>query len=251
MPFNKINKAGGKAGAVIGQGSTIGQQILPELFPGGSGLDRINFGDVNQQFLQPGVTAAQGFLDDTGARFGEIMDMRRARLGGLNTAESQALKENLFRNIDRQKAAATRDVARTRGLGSGASFAQKRALARDFGNQSTQANRQLLLDDYGIRQQALADFEASNAAMQAAQGGALDRLSGLRQLQATTRLGADQFNAGQQGAELAGRIGAISTGAGLVQDERDRLAAKQQQNQLLNFLADRDAANFAQLQGLF
>jgi hypothetical protein len=162
--------------------------------------------------------------------------MRRDKLGGLDAQENSALKDSLYRDIDRQRAGAMRDVARTPGLGAGASFAQQRALQRDYGDQANAASRQLLLDNIALKRQALGDFEGTTAARQSGLAGMEDRMAGFRDAQAATRMGVDQFNAGQQGLELAARTGAFSTGAGLVKDEQDRIDAKRKQKKLLKFL---------------
>ena len=281
-PFPQINKAAGKAAGVLGVGSSIGKELLPEVFAGGSGLDRAtlervqphttDFSNINQ-YLQPSVDDAMGFRDDTAGRYDELLGMRRDRLGGLDTAENMALKESLHRDIDRQRQGALRDVARTPGLGAGASFAQRRAIGRDASDAGIGANRQLLLDNVNIRRQALGDFEGTTGARTAALGSANDRVAGLRGLQATGRqatdqfnsgvktaadqfnstgkFAVDQFNAGQQKAELGARVGAVSTGTGLLGDERDNIAAKKKQDELLAFLKERDQTLFNQAQGLF
>lgn len=280
--FKQLNKAGAKAGGMLDLGSSLGKAIAPEVFPGGSGLDRATFESITpgqldfnaiNQYLQPSVADAQGLRDTTAGQYDEVIGLRRGALGGLNAAENQALKESLFRDIDRGRAGAMRDIARTPGLGSGASFAQRRALGRDYRNAADQANRQLLLDNINLKRQALGDFEGSVAGRGTAVGAATDRLAGLRGFQAqarqnvdntnisnrltadqfnsTGRFAVDQFNAGQQGKEIAGRVGAISAGTGLLGDERDNIQARKKKEELLAFLKERDENLFNQAQALF
>lgn len=261
----RIRRAGRRGEQMLQTGMGLGQQILPEVFEGGSGLDRVDFGGVDfdaiNQYLQPSVNEAQGLMGETRGGYDELMDMRRGRLGGLMSDENQALRESYYRPIDRERAGAMRDIARTPGLGAGASFAQRRAINRDYGDARLGAERQLLLDNIGIKRQALGDFEASLGARTGALGQAQDRLSGLRGLQATGQQATDQFNtqgnflaqqfnAGQQGKELGARIGAISTGTGLVGDERDKIQANKLRKQLMDFLAERDQSVFSQAQAL-
>lgn len=278
----RIKTAAKRADLIINKGTQVGQNILPEVFPGGSGLDRIkyapvaaqkvNFEDINQ-YLTPSVQEAQSFRDDTANRYDELVNLRRAKLGGLDAAENQGLKESLFRDIDRQRAGALRDVNRTQGLGAGGAFAQRRAVGRDYGDASLRANRDLLMQNIDIKRQALGDFENTVGGRQQALGSAGDRISALRGLQATARqstdqfntnnqtaadqfnasnqLATDQFNAGQQKAELGARVGAISAGTGMVGDERDAIAAQKQKKKLLDYLAQRDDKLFQQAQALF
>ena len=101
--FGQIDKAGQKAGAVLDVGTAIGQQILPEVFPTGGGLERttfenitperLNFDSINQ-YLQPSVDEAVSFRDDTAGRFDEVLGLRRDKLGGLNAAEIVTGKQN-------------------------------------------------------------------------------------------------------------------------------------------------------------
>ena len=280
--LKQLDKSAGKASDLMNTGATIGQNLLPEVFAGGKGFDRLNYNAVTperldfnsiNQYIQPSVNDAQSFRDDTAGRFDELVGMRRAELGGLDTAENQALKESLFRNIDRQRQGAMRDVARTPGLGAGASFAQRSALGRDYGNQAMQAERQLLLDNIALKNQNLGAFEGTVAGRQGAVGNANAALAGLRGLQgqvqqgtqqynanagnaaaqfnAQNQLATDQFNAGQQQSELGARIGAVSTGTGLVNDERDRLQAANTQQKMLDFLRELEAMKFNQAQQLF
>jgi hypothetical protein len=276
----RILKSGKKAKKLLKQGRQVGKQLLPQLF--NKGLDRaeferieapkVDFENVNK-YLQPSVDDAIGFRGDTTAKYDELLGLRRNELGGLNTAENQILKEGLFRDIDRQRAGAVRDVARTPGLGTGSTFAQKRALGRDYGDQAIGANRQLILDNVDVRNRALNQFEGTVANRTGAIGGANDRVSALRGLQATGQQATDQFNAnnqlntsqfnstgqftvdqfnaGQQSKELGAKVGAISAGTGLVNDERDAFSAKQQQEKLLKFLEERDARLAQQAKGLF
>lgn len=342
----QINKATNRAEQVMASGTQIGQNLLPEVFEGGSGLDRTGFNAVTadqiaagstqfnpvtagsvaaqqvdfgrqNQFLAPSVGEAQALTGDTRGQFDSLLGMRQGRLGGLDAAENQALKESLFRDINRQRAGAMRDVARTPGLGAGASFAQRRALERDFGNQAVDANRQLLLDNVGIKERALDSLQNTVGARQSMLGSEADRIAALRGLQAqsiantdqlnsaqdlasqqfnvantlnadqfsaqgqlasdqanmdrqllaaqqsaanklnadqfssTGQFASDQFNADQQKAELAARTGAVATGAGLTQDERDRIQTKNQRNKYLDFLKEQDERRFSQAQSLF
>jgi len=278
----QIRKANRTASNLVAKGSALGKTLLPEVFEGGSGLDRVgfqpikpgtmNFADINQ-YIQPSVQDAIARRDDTTGRYDELVNLRRDKLGGLDAAENQALKESLFRDIDRQKTGALRDVARTPGLGAGASFGQRRALSRDYGNQALQANRQLLLDNVNLKRQALTDFEGTTGARQSALTQADQSLAGLRGLQgqaaqnvgqfnitnamgadqfnANTQLAAQQFNAGQQGKELASKIGAISSGTGLIGDERDRIIAEREKKKMMEFLNQRDQQMFSQAQSMF
>jgi len=279
--IKKVNQGSKVAQKVLDKGTALGQQILPELFSG-SGLDRHTFNPIKAQmvtdagankYLNPAVADAQKFQGDTAGRYDEILDMRRARLGGLDTAENQALKESLFRNVDRQRAGAMSQVSRNPNLGAGASFAQKRAIGRDYGEQALQAERELLLENINQKRQALADFEGSTSARQTAVAGASDRVNSLRgqqaqnaqgvatlnagnqmtadQFNASGALQTTQFNADQQGKEIAGRVGAVSTGAGLVLDERDKLKAEEEKRKTMDFLAMRDQQVFNQAQSLF
>jgi hypothetical protein len=279
--IKKVNQGSKVAQKVLDKGTALGQQILPELFSG-SGLDRHTFNPIKAQmvtdagankYLNPAVADAQKFQGDTAGRYDEILDMRRARLGGLDTAENQALKESLFRNVDRQRAGAMSQVSRNPNLGAGASFAQKRAIGRDYGEQALQAERELLLENINQKRQALADFEGSTTARQGAVASAGDRTNALRgqqaqnaqgvatlnagnqmtadQFNASGALQTTQFNADQQGKEIAGRVGAVSTGAGLVLDERDKLKAEEEKRKTMDFLAMRDQQVFNQAQSLF
>lgn len=259
------------AGNNLGQknldyGTALGQQILPEVFPGGGGLDRaqfnnVDFGSINQ-YLDPSVQEANALKGDLTGQYDKLLGLSEGRLGGLDSAENAALKESLFRDIDRQKAGAMRDVARTPGLGAGSSFAQRRAIGRDYGDQALQADKNLLLTNVDVKRQALQDYANAQNARTAALGGAQDRLSALRGLQATAQQAtdqynsqgnflADQFNAGQQGKELAAKVGAISTGTGLVNDQVDKLQAAKYKDELMKYLAQQDQNMFSQAQALF
>jgi hypothetical protein len=310
-----IKKALNLAGSVIDAGEGIGSKLLPEVYPGGKGLDRITPGtltagtinpttikagvlDFNalNKFLAPSVKEAQFLANDTRNKYDYLLNLRKQKLGGLDATENQALKESLFRDIDRQRTGALRDVARSgrAGVGAGASFAQRRALGRDYGDQAVGANRQLLLDNINIKRQALGDLEGTTKERAGLLGDSLSRVSDLRKLQADARgrvdetninnafaadkfnavnrltadqfntsnnlvagqfnignkIDADKFNAGQQATELGVRVGATSTGAGLTQDERDRLGASEKLDKLLKFFKRQEEDNFARLQGL-
>lgn len=256
----------GLAQDTLSAGMGLGQQILPEVFEGGSGLDRIDFGGVDfnniNQFLDPSVQEAQALQGDLTGQYDKLLGLAEGRLGGLDSAENMALKESLFRDIDRQKAGAMRDVARQSGLGAGAAFGQRQALGRDYADNALRANRDLTLANVDIKRQALQDYANAQNARTGALGSAQDRLSALRGLQATAQQATDQFNtqgnflanqfnAGQQGKELAAKVGAISSGTGLVGDQTDQLKAEKAKNDLMQFLAQQDQNLFSQAQALF
>lgn len=214
--FNRnVNRASKLAGRLLDQGDILGSRIVPEVFPGGEGLDRVTPGTVTagqvsagtitpgsldfnrlNKFLAPSVNEAKYFANDTRTKFDELINLRKQKLGGLDAAENQALKESLFRDIDRQRSGAMRDAARAgaRGLGAGASFAQRRALGRDYGDAAIGANRQLLLDNVNIKRQALNDLEGTTGARTNAISGALDKLSNLRAGQANLAGDVGRFN---------------------------------------------------------
>lgn len=280
--FKNIDKAGDKAAGVLGVGSSIGRELLPEVFEGGSGLDRTTFNTITpdklsfnaiNKYLAPSTQDAVGYRADQTSRYDELLGLNRDKLGGLNAAENQGLKESYYRPIDRERATALRDVARTPGLGAGASFAQRRALGRDYGDARLGAERQLLLDNVGVKRQALQDYGSAMGQRASVLGTAEDRVAANRGLQATARQNvdvgnvnnklasdqfnsignfqSDQFNAGQQGKELAARVGAVATGTGLLGDERDTIAARKKKDELLAFLKERDESLFNQAQSLF
>lgn len=209
-----IRQAGRNAQVVLNKGTNIGQDILPEVFPGGSGLDRIDFQNISpervsfdsitperadfskiNQFLQPSVDEALAYRNDTTGLYDELLGLRRDKLGGLNAAENQALRDSLYRQIDRERQGALRDVSRTPGLGAGAAFGQRRALGQDYRNAALDADRNLLLTNIDLKRQALNDLEGTTGARQSALGSAADRISALRGLQATAQQATDQFNA--------------------------------------------------------
>lgn len=281
-PLRQLKKANKLATKLLNKGTQLGQSLLPEVFPGGGGLDRVgfqtvtpqkmSFSDINQ-YIQPSVGEAQAFRDDTAGRYDELVDLRRQKLGGLDAAENQALKENLFRTIDRERAGAMRGVAQNPNLGAGAAFAQRRSLGRDYRDAALNADRQLLLENIGIKDRALQGFEGAVAGRQSALSSAGDRINALRGMQAQAQQGTQQFNignqlaadqfsstglfnagvfnAGQQGKELGAKIGAISTGTGMIGDERDKIVAQQEKQKLMEFLKQRDETMFNQAQMLF
>lgn len=280
--YPRLKKAGKRGKKLLKKGTKLGSKILPEVFEGGSGLDRVtfdpikanslNFNDINS-YLKPALAEATGAKSDINTRYGELMDLNRAKLGGLEANENQALRESYYRPIDRERQGALRDVARTSGLGAGAAFGQKRALGRDYADARLGAERQLLLDNVGVKRQALQDFGGVVDNRNSALSTAVDRIAGVRGLQAsakqnvgqfninnqisadqfnsTGQFGAKTFNAGQQKGELGAKVGAISTGTGLIGDERDKIGAKKTQDELLAFLKERDENLWSQAQSLF
>lgn len=279
--ISNLTKGGRRADKVYDAGVSLGEKIAPELFNGG--LDRVTPGAVTpgqidfnslNNFFQPSVDQSERLNREGGVAFNRALSGRMDALGGLDAAENQALKEQYYRGIDRERAGAMTDIARAgaAGQGSAATYAQKRALSRDFRNNALQADRQLLLDNIGLKRQALSDFEGTAALRQNTLGAGLDRTAGIRGQQAATKLGvdstnisnnmvansqnvanqmaADQFNANQQLSEIGGRIGASAAGIGLVQDERDKIQGNKQIKTLLDFLRERDNANFSQIQSI-
>lgn len=245
----QIDKGADRAEALLEAGQELANTIVPTLAPGGEGLDRLDFDQLNS-FLTPAVSDVQNLRADTAGRFDDLVNLRRERLGGLDTAENQALRDSVFRDLTRQRAGALRDVARTPGLGAGASFAQRRAINRDFSDASNRANQAILLENVNQRRQALNDLEATQTARQNALTGFADRLATLGTGQANLASQVGQFNAGQQGREIGGQVGALSTAIGLIGDERDKIAAKNKLDELLAFLQNRDEANFQQVQAI-
>ena len=135
------------------------------------------------------------------------------------------------------------------------------------------ANKQLLLDNIAIKRQALGDFEGAvglrNSALTAAdqnvglargaQGQAYADTTGFNitnkiaadEFNATGTQVSDQFNADQQGKEIAARVGAVATGVELTAAERAAAQTKKQREEYLAFLAQQDAAKLEAAKGLF
>lgn len=244
-----VQKAADRASGTLDAGIEAGSRIT-----GGVGFDkglmRMDEGRL-QGFLDPAERALTGLRDRTGGAFDELEALRRARLGGLDTAEGQALKESLHRDIDRRRAAGLRDVARTPNLGAGASFAQRRALQRDFGDATDAANRQFMLDNFDIKRQALGDFEGTQQARADTMRGLEGDLANISGARAELGTLADKFNSQQELGELGVRTGAISAGTGLVKDEADDIRENKRFRRLQEFLKRRDDERFAQIQGMF
>lgn len=242
-------KAARRARKALNQGIGLAHEIAPDLFD--KGLGHLDYNKY-KGLLDANLADAQGMKGSIASDYDELTNLRRGKLGGLMADENTALRDSAYRQLDRGLSRGLRDVAAAQasGQGTGASFAQRRALERDFGENRAGLEQNILLANVDAKNKALDSFEATQAAKQAALSGANQNIANIRGQQLSTQTGIDQFNLGQDKDTLAAQIGAISAGVGLFKDEKDQLQAQQQLQQMLDFIKEQEATKFNQLQGL-
>lgn len=230
-----------RAQTTLEQGSNLAKGLSPELFDG-TGLGRLNQDDYTG-YIDEGKAGINSVLSKYNATDADVMGRLQSNLEGLNSAENTALRERAYSGVDRARQAAMSDLARQQsgaGLGGGANFAQQRATARDFDMAKGQLEQGILLDNVNVKRQALQDYAAGNQAGFATRFQGQEALNALGQQGANIGLGVDQFNLGQNAAEISGRAAAMAAGVGLYKDEADALAAERAKKEAMAYYAEQE-----------
>jgi len=173
--------------------------------------------------IEAGTAAGRGIFggealgrvsEERSADVAGIIEQRRAQLAGLEAPEFQALRETRLRGLQRgqqQQERTLRGFQGAAGIRGGLAGQQALQLAQQQGQQRQQAEQELLLQNVGIRGQALTGFqqavggaEASELQRQQLNQEALRReLLGIQ----TFALGEAALGAGERGAAGLEAIG--------------------------------------------
>jgi hypothetical protein len=196
---NDPNSAAARAQAELEQGLEFGEDLAQRFFAEGT-LDRLDTVRTSEQQ--------------------EVIDRRRALLGGLTDEEIRGIKESGQRDIGVQVAQARRNVisrlAQTGARGNAAAAAlgdvERQRLVLQSGLTQDILNRNI-----DLRRQALTNFETT-----------------VNNQAAFEREG-QVFNAEQQAAEVAGRAGATAQGIGLSTGLSSAIRAEDFAQQQLTF----------------
>lgn len=136
-----------------------------------------------------------------------LLELRRSALQGLSAPELTAQREAMQRALASQQATSLRDLQRAQGgqVGGAAAAAQRARLLGGFAADRASKEQDLLLQNVGLRNQAVSDFEKS---MMAAQQDQLAR---------------QQYNIAQANKEQLARLSLGYGEAGLGSAERSAL----------------------------
>lgn len=226
---------------------SAGRDFFDRIYGSGGGQDSLgkkafysDIRDTRSNELRD-ILSRQKDLTTTTSDIGEALKRRRAALGGLDSVEGQALREQAMRGLLSQQDSARRNLRGSLGnLRGPAAAAAAAQLEQQAGVQQSQLEQDLLLKNYQIQQEALGNFEQAAQAEEARIANRLGQLG-----QATFQLEQDElarqkFNISQAGRELAARAGSELGFANLGVAER---------NQILGQLAAEDLAEATEQSG--
>lgn len=218
----------------VAKGTKIGESVAPELFNGG--LDRLTTEYRPQvEDLMARTRAASEAAGTQSPEMALAVARMQAGLGGFTTPEEEAMRARALEGINAQFNAGMRSAAGLnlgRNLRGGVAAANFTPVLTQSIQQRRGLENDIMLQEVAEKARRLTEFSNTvskrDVDLSAARNAALGREQEVLNTDRDYLRQTNEFNAAQQGKEIAGKIAARGTGIGLLQDEKARRDAENQ-----------------------